>query len=258
MSRIKIGAQLYTVRDHCQTLEGFAETLAKVAEIGYTTIQMSGCCEYEPEWLKDQLKKNGLTCELTHFEIEDITRNPDRIVADHNVYGCRYIGSGYMPHQYRGDVKKVEEFCDLFEPASRRIHELGSLLMYHNHWFEYDDRGDGKNYMEMISERFTPELLGFTLDTYWVVFAGQELEKEINRLSGRLPRVHLKDMEILTDGTKRYAPVGSGVIDFEKALSAFEEAGTDVAFVEQDDCFGRDPFDCLKSSFEYLKSIGYC
>ncbi len=38
---------------------------------------------------------------------------------------------------------------------------------------------------------------------------------------------------------------------------AFEKAGTEVAFVEQDECFERDPFTCLKMSYDYLKSIGY-
>ena len=254
---IKIGAQLYTVRDYCQTLDGFADTLARVANMGYTTVQVSGCCAYEPEWLKEQLKKNGLTCELTHFELEDIVGDIDKIVEDHNVYGCKYIGIGSMPHLYRGDVKKVEAFCDIFSAASTRIHELGSHLMYHNHAFEYNDRGDGKNYMEMIAERIAPEQLGFTLDTYWVAFANYDVISEIERLSGRLPRVHLKDMEILSGGTKRYCPVGSGVIDFEKALAAFEKSGTEIAFVEQDECFGRDPFDCLKDSISYLNDIGY-
>ena len=41
---IKIGAQLYTLRDYCQTTDGFADTLARVADMGYTTVQMSGCC----------------------------------------------------------------------------------------------------------------------------------------------------------------------------------------------------------------------
>lgn len=254
---IKIGAQLYTLRDYCQTTDGFADTLARVADMGYTTVQMSGCCAYDPEWFREQLEKNGLTCELTHFELEDIVGDTDKLVADHNVYGCRYIGIGYMPAQYRGNTAKVAEFCDVFDAAATRIHELGSQLMYHNHWFEYDDRGDGKNYMEMIAERFTPEQLGFTLDTYWVAFAGYDVVSEIERLSGRLPRVHLKDMEILPDGTRRYAPVGTGVIDFPKIMAAFEKAGTGVAFVEQDECFERDPFDCLKMSYDYLKSIGY-
>ena len=45
---MKIGAQLYTVREHTQNLKDFAETLKKVAEIGYTTVQVSTNCAIEP------------------------------------------------------------------------------------------------------------------------------------------------------------------------------------------------------------------
>ena len=51
---MKTGAQFYTVRDFCKDLDGFAETLKKVADIGYKTVQISGTCAYEPEWLKAQ------------------------------------------------------------------------------------------------------------------------------------------------------------------------------------------------------------
>ena len=39
--------------------------------------------------------------------------------------------------------------------------------------------------------------------------------------------------------------------------AAAEKAGTKYAFVEQDDCFGEDPFDCLKKSYDFLASRGY-
>ena len=63
---MKIGAQFYTVRDFCKDLDGFAETLKKIADIGYKTVQISGTCAFEPEWLKAQLDSNGLECVITH------------------------------------------------------------------------------------------------------------------------------------------------------------------------------------------------
>ena len=45
---MKIGAQFYTIRDFCKTPEALAESLQKVADIGYTTVQISGTCAYEP------------------------------------------------------------------------------------------------------------------------------------------------------------------------------------------------------------------
>lgn len=253
---MKIGAQLYTVRDACQTLDGFAETLAKVADMGFTTVQVSGTCDYEGDWLAEQLKKNGLQCDLTHIELPEITDTTDALVAKHNTFGCPLIGIGYMPHEFRGSMESVNRFCDIVNPAAERIRDLGSMLMYHNHAFEYDKAPDGRTYMEVLSDRFAPDALGFTLDTYWVQYGGYDPAAEIRRLSGRIPCVHFKDMEILSDGEKRYCPVGSGILDFEDILSALEGTGCNVAFIEQDECFGKDPFVCLQESLAYLKSLG--
>ena len=39
---MKIGAQLFTVRDFCQNLTDFEESLKKIADIGYKNVQVSG------------------------------------------------------------------------------------------------------------------------------------------------------------------------------------------------------------------------
>lgn len=43
-----IGAQFYTLREFCKDLDSFALSLRKVADIGYTTVQISGTCQYDP------------------------------------------------------------------------------------------------------------------------------------------------------------------------------------------------------------------
>ena len=48
-----ICAQLYTVRDFCKTLSEFAETVKKVAAIGYKTVQVSGIGEKLLAGLRD-------------------------------------------------------------------------------------------------------------------------------------------------------------------------------------------------------------
>ena len=66
---MEIGIQFYTLRDHCKNLDDFAETLKKVSDIGYKNVQISGFCDYEPEWLKENLDKNGLKCVITKTNI---------------------------------------------------------------------------------------------------------------------------------------------------------------------------------------------
>ena len=89
-----IGAQLFTVRDACKTLDDFAETLKKVADIGYTTVQVSGTCPFEPDWLAAELKKNGLKCVITHTPPAKLLTDPVQVAKDHDVFDCQYVGLG--------------------------------------------------------------------------------------------------------------------------------------------------------------------
>ena len=79
-----IGAQLFTVRDFAKDLSGFSETLKRVADIGYKVVQVSGTCDYEAEWLRDELKKNGLACVLTHTKPQEIIENTETVCKNHD------------------------------------------------------------------------------------------------------------------------------------------------------------------------------
>lgn len=251
---MKVGAQFYTIRDFCKNLDDFSESLKKVADIGYTTVQISGVCAYEPEWLAEQLKSTGLTCGITHYNYDRIMNDTEKVIAEHKIFGCQYIGIG----GFFGGMSGLETFVNLAKPASQKMHEQGCLFMYHNHAHEYENKvADGRTVMEYLSDTFTADEMGFTLDTYWVKYGGYEPLDEIKRLKGRLPVVHFKDMKVLEDGTRQMQWIGNGnTMNFEKIAEAFIDAGTKYAYVEQDNCNGENPFDCLKKSYEYLKSIG--
>ena len=81
-------------------------------------------------------------------------------------------------------------------------------------------------------------------------------DEEVKRLKGRLPCVHFKDMKVMDDGSHRFSWVGGGCLDFEKIISAMEDAGTKYAFIEQDNCYGDDPMECLRLSYNYLHALG--
>ena len=251
---MKIGAQLYTLREYCQTEADFAETLKKVADMGYTTVQVSGTCAYEPDWLAERLKETGLTCAVTHFSPDRIKSDPAGVTEAHRKFGCRYIGIGCMPGFDQG-VKNWENFVSDFLPAARIIKENGGYLIYHHHHFEFGHAEPGVTYFEKLINAFPSDLVGITLDTYWVQVGGGDPSAWLRRLAGRVPCVHLKDLVIV--GTEqRMAPVGSGNLDFDSILSAAEDAGTEYLLVEEDDYYDNDPFEELKKSYRWLKSRG--
>ena len=250
---MKIGAQFYTIRDFCKTTEDLAESLKRVADIGYTTVQISGTCAFDAAWLGEELKKNGLTCGITHYNYNRIVNETEAVIAEHTAFGCDYIGIG----GFFGGVDGLPKFVEEATPAAQKIAAAGKLFMYHNHNWEYESKcADGRNVMEHLADEFDPSIMGFTLDTYWVKYGGYEPLEEIKRLKGRLPCVHFKDM--FKDGDdRRMSWVGGGnVMDFEKIAAAFADAGAKYAYVEQDNCNGEDPFECLKKSYDYLHSLG--
>ena len=250
-----IGAQLYTVRDFTKTPEALSETLKRVADIGYRTVQLSGTCPYDAEWMRDELSKNGLTCVLTHTPAKDILEDTVRVCRDHSVFGCHNVGLGAIPGGKMTD-EAYEAFVADFLPAAKTIRDMGKKFYYHNHAFEFVRDRNGKLFIDRLTEDFSEDLLGITLDTYWVQFAGADPAAWLARLRGRVACVHLKDMAPTFKNGNRMAVVGEGNLDFEKIIDAAEGAGTEYLLVEQDDCYGEDPFACLSRSYRNLRSIG--
>ncbi|MCR5693533.1 MAG: sugar phosphate isomerase/epimerase [Clostridia bacterium] len=250
---MRTGAQLYTVRDYCKDLEGFSETLKKVADIGYEFVQVSGTCPFEAEWLKGELAKNGLKCVLTHTNPDAVRNDTAAVIENHKIFGSGLIGIGAMPGGFRDP--DYDAFAAAFKPAAKLIASKGLYFMYHNHQFEFAKDEKGVTGIEKLAEAFSPEEMGFTVDTYWVQFGGGDPAQWIRNLKGRVPAIHLKDMAIV-ENKQRMAVVGEGNINFSRVLYEAENAGTEYLLVEQDDCSGEDPFECLKRSFRRLCSWG--
>ena len=119
------------------------------AEIGYTSVQLSGICAYEPDWMADQLKKNGLTADITHFDYGRIINDTENTIRFHDTIGCKYIGIGSNP---RGiDPQGLEKMAGEVRPALAKIIASGHKFMYHNHNMEFA-RFDGKTFLDLLCE----------------------------------------------------------------------------------------------------------
>lgn len=254
---MKIGAQLFTVRESCQDLPGFAEALRKVADIGYTTVQVSGTCEFEADWLKAELDKNGLKCVVTHTPPQKLQDELDKVCADHKVFGCHNIGLGYYSFKNCESAEGYAQFLEVYKPIAKAIAENGMQFMYHNHNSEFR-KLNGKTLLRRMAEDFSPDEMGFILDTFWIQAGGADPCEYIREFKGRIPCIHLKDFAYSGEpGFKNcIAAIGDGNINFEKVAAAAADSQVEHMLVEQDLCHGEDPFDSLRRSYEYLKAIG--
>ena len=250
---MQIGAQFYTVRDLCKNLDDFALTLRKVADIGYKTVQISGTCPYEAQWLREQLDKNGLKCVLTHIPVPKLVGETEQVIADHHVFDCPHIGLGWYTFNEEKEDETYDHFIKTFVPVAEKIRQGGKYFMYHNHDQEFKLAPDSKQIvLEKLAQDIPADVMGFTLDTFWVQAGGGDPAQWVKNLAGRVPAIHLKDFSY----GRKMAVVGEGNINFERVFSEAEKAGTQYMLVEQDDCNGEDPIECLHRSYEYLKACG--
>jgi len=255
---MQIGAQLYSAHNRTQTLEGFAETLEKVAQIGYRSVQVSGTCPYEPEWLRDELQKNGLVCAMTHIAPAKLLKDTEKVLRDHAVYGCRHIGIGGI-HGYGFTNEGYEAFRKDFLPIAQKIRDSGAKFLYHNHFQEFQGDFTDHNKIDRILEDFPEDSIDFTLDLGWAGFANMDVVALIEKLAGRLSRIHLKDFldefPAGIEGSRAYLrPIYEGKLPYDEYIPALAKAGTEFALVEQDSSYNEDEFECLKRSFVNVTS----
>ena len=255
---MKLGAQLYTVRDYTNNLKDFEETLKKISEIGYEYVQVSGTCDYNSKWLRDMLKKYNLKCSLTHISSDKLQNSIEYVIEEHNDFDCKYIGLGIMPDLWNKDVELediIANFKKNFIPVMEKCKAAGKYFMYHNHDLEFVKLNSGKTSWQTLIDDIPADLMGFTVDTFWIQKGGCNPSTVIRELKGRCPVVHFKDYKMTRDGAV-LAACGDGNLNFADIIKACEEAGTEYIMVEQDDCFSENPFDCLERSYKYLKSLG--
>jgi sugar phosphate isomerase/epimerase len=252
-----LAAQLYTLRDYTGTAEGFRDALRRCSEIGYQGVQLSavGCMngehpEVDANAAKRMLDDYNLLCCATHRPWRNFVERLDEEIEFHRILGCGYTAVGSI----QGDFGEEPESYDLFlkqaEPIAARLEDAGIRFGYHNHSHEFArDRSSGETcYEKLIAAAW----LQLEVDTYWVAHAGICPEQLMRRLRGRIDAVHLKDVEVVPKDGPVMAPVGEGNLNWPEILESCKFCSTEWLIIEQDIC-RRDPFDCLDSSYRYLR-----
>lgn len=251
----QVGAQYYTLREYIKTIEDFDETCKKVKEIGYKLIQISGTPLLAAD-MKPIIDKYGLKVVTTHRKYSDFVECLDDVIDYNKTLGCQLCGLGSMPVNARADREGLNQFIQQVNTVSKELKKEGLFFGYHNHAFEFS-KIDGKTIMEYLIEETDPDVVKFIVDTYWVQAGGKNPVDFIKGLGERAMIIHFKDMKVNTDNSQEYAEVGEGSLDWDAIIKACDEAGAKWAVVEQDVC-KRNPFECLKTSYDFLKTKGFC
>jgi sugar phosphate isomerase/epimerase len=252
-ARSQIACQMYTLREFTKTPADIAKTLARVKKIGYDAIQVSAFGPIEAKELARILTGEGLECCATHISLERMRDHTAQVIEDHKLWGCRYTAIGGY-NSKEGRETDWHQFARDYSALADKFDGSGISIGYHNHSHELFRFGK-KTALDILIEECSPKIW-FEIDTYWIVAGGGDPIQWISKVRNRIPCVHLKDMSVRPDRTQLMMEVGEGNLNWRGILQACRESGVQWYIVEQDNCNGRDPFECVERSLRNLREMG--
>lgn len=252
---MRIGAQLYSVRDQCSDEEGIEKTFQEMKSIGYASVQISGF-SYEAEKIREYAEKYGLTIGLTHTSLSEILHDTEAVIKNHRTMKAPMVGIGFPTGYCENNVIDTKRLIRDLTPAVSAIKAAGLRFGYHNHNVEFVDAG-GYCAMDVLIEETDWD---FILDVGWAHVAKKDNAALIQKLTGRIPYVHLKDFALHADGGKTWweiVPIGFGEVPFDSIFPALEGAGKKIAYVEQDSAVDKNSWEQMRRSYQNMKARGW-
>lgn len=251
MAKLGIAAQLYTARE--LLAKDYVGTVQAVAKIGYRNIEMAGYGNLKTA--KEVAKVHadaGLKVVGNHVGVDALEKSPNAVFDDNEAVGNKNLIVPWLAEEKRKTADDWKAFAQTMNQLAHVCAQRGFNFGYHNHSFEFQQFA-GKPGFDIFWENAEP-IVKSELDVYWVQHGGQDPVAYINKLGSRVILLHLKDMAAGPE--KRFAPVGTGILDFKAIIAAGEKVGATYGIVEQDNCYGMSPLEAMKISFENLKKIG--
>lgn len=244
----KLSVQLWSLKE--ETKKDFRGTLKKVGELGYDGVEFAGFGDIEAAEMKELLKKNSLAASGAHIGLDALEKDADAIIEYNKIIGNKYIICPYS------DVKTAEDCEHIHErlmKVAEKFKENGIVVGYHNHAHEFIKFGE--RYANDIIVGSDSRLV-YEVDVFWTTYAGVDTAEYLKNIGERCPLVHLKDMRIDPDGSKKYITFGEGVLKRDEIIAAALEYCRPEWFVIEWEAFGEmDAVEAVGTGLKNLKNI---
>jgi len=252
-----VGLQLWSLREYLpKDLPG---TLAKVHAMGFREVEGAGLWGHPLPEFRAALDKAGLRCQSAHMGLENLNGDLPAALAQAKAIGAKHVVCPWIPHEKgftRDDALKTGAAFNRFGQAAK---EAGLSFGYHPHGYEFVPSPEGTLFDTLLGAT-DASLVEFQVDVFHAYHAGADPAKLIEKLSGRVRSLHLKDQKQgfpVTPGSdgappEADVPVGTGQVDFPAVLRAAVKAGVSLYYVEDE---STDPLAHIPQSVAFLEGF---
>ncbi|WP_222914467.1 sugar phosphate isomerase/epimerase [Natrinema sp. SYSU A 869] len=224
---VRTAIQLYTLRD---LDDGLPTLLRRVGETEFDGVEFAGFGETSPREAADVLNEVGLEAAGAHVGIDALEDDPDGAAEICTALDCNRVVVPYLDEAQFETATAVRKTADRLSALADRLAERDLELGYHNHDHEFAAlEGDDRSAFEVLIDE-TDDTLSIELDAGWAAAAGHDPVALLERLEGRVPLVHIKDV---ADG--RPVELGDGEVDIEACAATARDAGAEWLIYEHDE-----------------------
>ena len=243
-SRMRLGCQLWSVKDIWQKQGDVTGVFPQLAEMGYEGVQSAAFWDIDADKLARALDANALAVADMPVKMQQV--ETDEALAK-TVAFCRRFGVDfvYIPWTKPTTIAGWREFAAKLDEIGRKLAPHGIRIGYHHHLHEFNDKVDGTYPIDaLIAQPGFP----FELDVGPVLEAGRNPAAVLTALKGRVPGIHAKPYP----GTFAGAPDDRQ--DWPAIIAAAQAAGTKWFVVECEQ--RKDTFEDVRSSAAYFRKLG--
>lgn len=229
--------------------------LKQTAEMGYTEIETGNFMGKSAKKFLKYCDSIGLTPIAGHLaytnDMDKIQENLDRLLALKMKYAINYWPwQGGPPF----NLEKCKVSAEWLNKVGSMVSERGLKFCWHNHDNEFFEMEAGKPF-DFLMENTDPEHVFCELDVHWVHRGGSHPVDVMKQYAGRIPILHLKDMDFNAAKEESFRCPGEGDVDFKAILAEAHIQGINHYFVERD----KHPngMQCLQISADHLLNLKF-
>lgn len=257
----KISLQMYTMREHTKTFEDLKTTVKRLSDIGFQTLQYSIPESFDEKEVKRLFDEYGIVNDSVFCPVLKIEERTKDIISQCELFGTKYVRIESIPGGLTNAAGGYRCFAHYLNELCTELKKHQIKLVYHFHAFEFRRFGN-KTGIDILLDETDPEGIQIIPDTHWIHSGGKSITEFLAKYSDRFDYIHTKDFAIGAQGATwearpiEFAPVGEGNLDWNSIINFCKNKNVKSYAIEQDECYGRDEFDCVKSSFDFLKNLG--
>jgi sugar phosphate isomerase/epimerase len=235
-------------------------TLKRVRDLGFTYVELAGYYGLSAKQFRAELDRAGLKAVSMHIAYEVARDRVEEVIGEAKILGVRDVGVAWIKSPFtRNDCLQA---IAAFNRAGRKLAASGLRFFYHLHGYEFVANEGGKGTLfDLLMTKTNPRFVWMQLDTFHVIYPGQDPVKLMQKYPGRFLSLHLKDIrkDVVGDHSGDFKdedgrPMGQGKTNWPEVLRAARKEGVRWYIIEDET---SSVWTAVPESLRYLETVKF-